>query len=249
VSFQGNTHHQIPPVSTVRTPSAARQNTYACLGPNQVSRFDYQHVHRLTFAFRSAVAAKDQRPKGLEDTISWWNAAIETLHLAGCNTNTCPLPPTAYLRYQGVILNEMKKRGVRGEVVHVPRWIISRPRYEDIQIKIAFWQLAEIGGAEDRGRIAGDKATMKRARGKRGGTNNVLDPCSRVQQIPKLADWLASSPPDCDDPFSLAQELEKQMQGEAARSSAPRLEPPPWSRGGTPESESDDDVNVFSKSI
>ena len=92
------------------------------------------------------------------------------------------------------------------------RWISSRWRNEDIEIKTAFWQLAEIREAEDKGKTAEDKAIMKRARRKRGGIDNVLDVLLEGSTNPEarqLADvistWVATIPSPSP------QELEKQM--------------------------------------
>ena len=188
--------------------------------------------------------------------------------------NTRPLPPTAYFRYQGAIVNEMKKRGVQVMLPNASRWISSRWRNEDIQIKSAFWQLAEIREAEDKGKTPEDKATMKRARRKRGGLDNGLDVLLEGSTNPEarqLADvisaWVATIPSPSP------QELEKQMmpvnlrrKGKKDRGSSrfgdnpseapsgsrlpstsyPLVQslPPPWPRGGTPEAESDEDVGI-----
>jgi len=187
--------------------------------------------------------------------------------------NTRPLPPTAYFRYQGAIVNEMKKRGVQVMLPNASRWISSRWRSEDIQIKTAFWQLAEIREAEDKGKTPEDKATMKRARRKRGGIDNGLDVLLEGSTNPEarqLADvisaWVATIPSPSP------QELEKQMMpvnlrrkgkkergssrfaaepSEAPSGSGPQPNSfsvvpnlPPWTRGGTPEAESDEDVDV-----
>lgn len=187
--------------------------------------------------------------------------------------NTRPLPPTAYFRYQGAIVNEMKKRSVQVMLPNASRWISSRWRNEDIQIKTAFWQLAEIREAEDKGKTAEDKASMKRARRKRGGVNNgpdVLLEGSTNPEARQLADvisaWVATIPPPSP------QELEKQMMPvnlrrkgkkercssrfaneppEASGSGLPSTSytvlqtlPPPWPRNGTPEADSDEDTEM-----
>jgi len=186
--------------------------------------------------------------------------------------NTRPLPPTAYFRYQGAIVNEMKKRGVQVMLPNASRWISSRWRNEAIEIKTAFWQLAEIREAEDKGKTAEDKATMKRARRKRGGIDHGLDVLlegSTSSEARRLADvisaWVATIPSPSP------QELEKQMmpvnlrrKGKKERGSSrfvaepseapsgpstsyPRVVqsiPPPWLRAGTPEAESDEDVDI-----
>lgn len=183
--------------------------------------------------------------------------------------NTRPLPPTAYFRYQGAIVNEMKKRGVQVMLPNASRWISARWRSEDIQIKTAFWQLAEIREAEDKGKTAEDKATMKRARRKRGGVDNgpdVLLEGSTNPEARQLADvistWVATIPSPSP------QELEKQMmpvnlrrKGKKERGSTRFVTepseiqdgpstsihtviPPPWPRGGTPDAESDEDLVV-----
>ena len=153
------------------------------------------------------------------------------------------------------------------------RWISSRWRSEDIQIKTAFWQLAEIREAEDKGKTAEDKAIMKRARRKRGGIDNGLDVLLEGSTNPEarqLADvisaWVATIPSPSP------QELEKQLmpvnlrrKGKKERGSSrfvpePSEAPggsgmqstsfsvlpslPPWNRGGTPEAESDEDLDV-----
>ena len=153
------------------------------------------------------------------------------------------------------------------------RWISSRWRSEDIQIKTAFWQLAEIREAEDKGKTPEDKATMKRARRKRGGIDNGLDVLLEGSTNPEarqLADvisaWVATIPSPSP------QELEKQMMpvnlrrkgkkergssrfvaepSEAPSGSGPQPNSfsvvpnlPPWTRAGTPEAESDEDVDV-----
>lgn len=153
------------------------------------------------------------------------------------------------------------------------RWISSRWRNEDIQIKTSFWQLAEIREAEDKGKTAEDKATMKRARRKRGGVDNgpdVLLEGSTNPEARQLADiisaWVATIPSPSP------QELEKQMMpvnlrrkpkkersssrfvaetSEAPSGSGVQSAPfpvvsnqPPWPRGGTPEAESDDDMDT-----
>lgn len=152
------------------------------------------------------------------------------------------------------------------------RWISSRWRNEAIEIKTAFWQLAEIREAEDKGKTAEDKATMKRARRKRGGIDHGLDVLlegSTSSEARRLADvisaWVATIPSPSP------QELEKQMmpvnlrrKGKKERGSSrfvaepseapsgpstsyPRVVqsiPPPWLRAGTPEAESDEDVDI-----
>jgi len=187
--------------------------------------------------------------------------------------NTRPLPPTAYFRYQGAIVNEMKKREVQVMLPNASRWISSRWRNEDIQIKTAFWQLAEIREAEDKGKTPEDKALMKRARRKRGGIDNGLDVLLEGSTNPEarqLADvisgWVANIPSPSP------QEVEKQMmpvnlrrKGKKERGSTrfvaepseapggsgiqgtpfPVVQsPPPWPRGGTPEAESDEDMDM-----
>jgi hypothetical protein len=168
----------------------------------------------------------------------------------------------------------MKKRGVQVMLPNASRWISSRWRNEDIQIKTAFWQLAEIREAEDKGKTAEDKAIMKRARRKRGGVDNVLDVLLEGSTNPEarqLADvistWVAAIPSPSP------QELEKQMmpvnlrrKGKkeprpsrfVAEPSQPpsgsgrpstsctvvQSPPPPWPRSGTPEAESDEDSDV-----
>jgi len=125
--------------------------------------------------------------------------------------NERPLPPTAYFRYQGAIVNEMKKRGVQVMLPNASRWISSRWRNEDTQIKTAFWQLAEIREAEDQRKTPEDKALMKRARKKRSFDNSldVLLEGSTNPDARKLADiisdWVANIPSPSP------QELEKQM--------------------------------------
>ncbi|KAF9651991.1 hypothetical protein BDM02DRAFT_337317 [Thelephora ganbajun] len=187
--------------------------------------------------------------------------------------NTRPLPPTAYFRYQGAIVNEMKKRGVQVMLPNASRWISSRWRNEDIQIKTAFWQLAEIREAEDKGKTPEDKAIMKRARRKRGGVDNGLDVLLEGSTNPEarqLADvistWVATIPSPSP------QELEKQRmpvnlrrknkkeRGSSRFVTEPAETPggsgmqstsfavvqnlPPWPRSGTPEAESDEDVDM-----
>jgi len=188
--------------------------------------------------------------------------------------NTRPLPPTAYFRYQGAIVNEMKKRGVQVMLPNASRWISSRWRSEDIQIKSAFWQLAEIREAEDKGKTPEDKATMKRARRKRGGVDHGLDVLLEGSTNPEarqladvISNWVANIPSPSP------QELEKQMmpvnlrrKGKKERGSSrfaaepseapsgsglpstsyPVVQslPPPWPRGGTPEAESDEDMDI-----
>ena len=272
VSFQGDTHRLIPPVSTICAPSVACQNTYTCLGSNQVSDFDYQHIHPLTFASPSSITAEDQRPKGLEGTLSRLNAAIETPDLAKVNTNTRSLPPTAYFRYQGAIVNEMEKRGVQVMLPNASRWISSRWRSEDIRIKTAFSQLAEIREAEDKRKTPEEKATVKRARRQQGGTDSGHDSLlgdSTNPEARQLADvisaWVVTIP-------SLSpQELEKQMMpvnlrrkgkergssrffaelSEALSESGPQPNSfsvlptlPPWTGGRMPEAESDDEMDA-----
>ena len=153
------------------------------------------------------------------------------------------------------------------------RWISSRWRSEDLQIKTAFWQLAEIREAEDKGKTAEDKATMKRARRKRGGIDHGLDVLLEGSTNPearKLADVIASWVATIPSPST--QELEKQMmpvnlrrKGKKERgprfgtsdmpqapsgSGLPSTSPPviqslpPWAGGGTPEAESDEDVDM-----
>ena len=158
------------------------------------------------------------------------------------------------------------------------RWISSRWRNEDLEIKTAFWQLAEIREAEDKGKTPEDKATMKRARRKRGGVDNGLDVLLEGSTNPEarqLADvisaWVATIP----SPSS--QELEKQMmpvnlrrKGKKERgasrfvaepseapsgsgiqsTSFPVLQNlPPWPRGGTAEAESDEDMDMSMRSL
>ena len=153
------------------------------------------------------------------------------------------------------------------------RWISSRWRGEELQIKSAFWQLAEIREAEDKGRTAEDKAIMKRARRKRGGIDNGLDVLLEGSTNPEarqMADiisaWVATIPSPSP------QELEKQMmpvnlrrKGKKERGSSrfaaePSEAPsgsglqtgsfsvvptvPPWNRSGTQEVESDEDVDM-----
>lgn len=153
------------------------------------------------------------------------------------------------------------------------RWISSRWRSEDIRIKTAFSQLAEIREAEDKRKTPEDKATMKRARRQQGGTDSGHDSLlgdSTNPEARQLADvisaWVVTIP-------SLSpQELEKQMMpvnlrrkgkkergssrfvaepSEAPSGSGPQPNSfsvvpnlPPWTRGGTPEAESDEDVDV-----
>ena len=189
--------------------------------------------------------------------------------------NTRPLPPTAYFRYQGAIVNEMKKREVQVMLPNASRWISSRWRNEDIQIKTAFWQLAEIREAEDKGKTPEDKAIMKRARRKRGGVNNGLDVLLEGSTNPEarqLADTISTWVSEIPSPSP--QELEKQMmpvnlrrKGKKERGSTrfvaesseapsgsgmqstsfPVLQNlPPWPRGGTPGAESDEDMDMTS---
>lgn len=82
VSLQDDTRHETLPVSVARTLSVARQNTYACLGSNKVSGFDYQRTRSLTFASHSPVAAELPGQEGQDATLSLLNTAIETLDLA-----------------------------------------------------------------------------------------------------------------------------------------------------------------------
>ena len=187
--------------------------------------------------------------------------------------NTRPLPPTAYFRYQGAIVNEMKKRGVQVMLPNASRWISSRWRNEDIQIKTAFWQLAEIREAEDKGKTPEDKATMKRARRKRGGLDHGLDVLLEGSTNPEarqlagvISTWVSTIPSPSP------QELEKQMmpvnlrrRGKKDRNSPRFADPPeppsgsglpstsytvvhspplPWLRGGTPDAESDEDMDM-----
>jgi hypothetical protein len=165
----------------------------------------------------------------------------------------------------------MKKRAVQVMLPNASRWISFRWRNEDIEIKSAFWQLAEIREAEDKGKTPEDKATMKRARRKRGGVDHGLDVLLEGSTNPDarhLADiiskWVATIPSPSP------QELEKQMmpvnlrrKGKKERGSsrfvtepseAPsgsgrpgtsyRRIPPPWPRSGTPEAESDEDLDI-----
>jgi len=151
------------------------------------------------------------------------------------------------------------------------RWISSRWRNEDIQIKTAFWQLAEIREAEDKGKTPEDKATMKRARRKRGGIDNGLDVLLEGSTNPEarqlanvISAWVASIPSPSP------QEVEKQMmpvnlrrkgkkERGASRFVAEPSEAPsgsgiqstsfvpnlsPWNRDGTPEAESDEDMDT-----
>ena len=153
------------------------------------------------------------------------------------------------------------------------RWISSRWRTEDLQIKTAFWQLAEIREAEDKGKTAEDKALMKRARRKRGGIDNGLDVLLEGSTNPEarqlagvISAWVATIPSPSP------QELEKQMmpvnlrrKGKKERGSSRFVAEtseapsgsglpstsfdviqnlPPWPRGGTPEAESDEDVDM-----
>ena len=126
--------------------------------------------------------------------------------------DTRPLPPTAYFRYQGAIVNEMKKREVKLMLPNASRWISSRWRNEDIQIKTAFWQLAEIREAEDKAKTPEDKALMKRARRKRGRIENDLDVLLEGSTNPdarKLAEVISGWVVNIPSPSP--QELEKQM--------------------------------------
>ena len=167
----------------------------------------------------------------------------------------------------------MKKREVQVMLPNASRWISSRWRNEDIQIKTAFWQLAEIREAEDKGKTPEDKALMKRARRKRGGIDNGLDVLLEGSTNPEarqlagiISGWVANIPSPSP------QELEKQMmpvnlrrKGKkergpkrfvAEQSEAPGgsgiqgtpfpvvQSPPPWPRGGTPEAESDEDMDM-----
>ena len=128
------------------------------------------------------------------------------------HNNTRPLPPTSYFRYQGAIVNEMRKRGIQVMLPNASRWISSRWRNEDIEIKTAFWQLAEIREAEDKGKTAGEKADMKRARRKRGNTDHVLDVLlegSTNSEARQLADVISVWVDTIPSPSP--QELEKQM--------------------------------------
>ena len=170
-------------------------------------------------------------------------------------------------------MNEMKKREVQVMLPNASRWISSRWRNEDIEIKTAFWQLAEIREAEDKGKTPEDKALMKRARRKRGGVNNGLDVLLEGSTNPEarqLADiisaWVANIPSPSRE------ELEKQMmpvnlrrKGKKERGSSRFVaepsevssgsgaqgtsltvvqSPPSWPREGTAEVESDEDVDV-----
>ena len=171
-------------------------------------------------------------------------------------------------------MNEMKKREVQVMLPNASRWISSRWRNEDIQIKTAFWQLAEIREAEDKGKTPEDKAIAKRNRRKRGGVNNGLDVLLEGSTNPEarqLADiisaWVANIPSPSP------QEVEKQMmpvnlrrKGKKERGSSRFVaetsetssgngmpsttslavvqSPPPWPREGTPEAESDEDVDM-----
>jgi hypothetical protein len=170
-------------------------------------------------------------------------------------------------------VNEMKKRGVQVMLPNASRWISSRWRGEDIQIKTAFWQLAEIREAEDKGKTAEDKAIMKRARRKRGGVDNGVDVLLEGSTNPEarqLADVISTWVATIASPSP--QELEKQMmpvnlrrKGKKERGSSrfpaepseapsgsglqrasfsvvPNLSP--WTRGGTPGAESDEDVDM-----
>jgi hypothetical protein len=126
--------------------------------------------------------------------------------------NSRPLPPTAYFRYQGAIVNEMKKRGVQVMLPNASRWISSRWRDEDPEIKKAFWQLAAIREAEDKEKTAEDKALMKRARRKRGGVDDGPDVLLEGSTNPEarqlanvISTWVATIPRPSP------QELEKQM--------------------------------------
>jgi len=167
----------------------------------------------------------------------------------------------------------MKKRSVQVMLPNASRWISSRWRNEDIQIKTAFWQLAEIREAEDKEKTPEDRATMKRARRKRGGVDNGPDVLLEGSTNPEarqlagiISAWVATIP----DPSP--QELEKQMmpvnlrrRSKKGRDSSRFPEPseppstsglpstsytvvqsppPPWPRGGTPEADSDEDMDV-----
>ena len=188
--------------------------------------------------------------------------------------NARPLPPTAYFRYQGAIVNEMKKRGVQVMLPNASRWISARWRNEEIQIKTAFWQLAEIREAEDKGKTPEDKAIMKRARRKRGGVDHGLDVLlegSTNPQARQLADvisaWVATipspSPQELEKqmmPVNLRRNKNKKDRGSSRFATESSEAPsgsglpsasfsvvqsiPPWDRTGTPEAESDEDVDM-----
>jgi len=135
-------------------------------------------------------------------------------HLAptmAIHDNSRPLPPTAYFRYQAAIVYELRQRRVQLFLPGASRWISSKWRGEDIQIKTAFWQLAEIREAEDKGKTAEDKARIKRDRRRRGGIyscRDVLLEGSTNPEAHQLADIISAWVVKIPSPSP--QELEKQ---------------------------------------
>lgn len=110
VSLQNGTHGQILPVSAAHTLSVTRRGTYACLDPNQVSGFYYQHIRCLTFASRSAAVASTQLPEGRNGAFSSLNAAIEALDIAEETSNIVPVK--AVFGSVSVLLTMIKVRSL-----------------------------------------------------------------------------------------------------------------------------------------